>query len=110
MNLTQLDSNYWVSPQITVEDVAEAKNQGFDTIVCNRPDGESDDQTPAVDIARAAADQGIKFVELPMRGPNYSKEQVDTLSSLLDSQQKILGYCRTGNRSSVLYRAVKGEG
>ena len=110
MNLTQLDSNYWVSPQITVEDVAEAKNQGFDTLVCNRPDGESGDQTPAADIARAAADQGIKFVELPMRGPNYTQEQVDSLASLLENRQKVLGYCRTGNRSSILYRAVKGEG
>lgn len=110
MNPTQLDSNYWVSPQITVEDVAEAKNQGFDTIVCNRPDGEAGDQTPAADIARAAADQGIKFVELPMRGPNYTPEQVETLSALLDSRDKVLGYCRTGNRSSILYRAAKGEG
>lgn len=109
MNLTQLDSNYWVAPQLSVDDVTEAKQQGFDTIVCNRPDGEADDQIPAADIARAAADQGIKFVELPMRGPNYTQEQVDSLASLLESQQKVLGYCRTGNRSSILYRAAKGE-
>ncbi len=109
MNLTQLDARYWVSPQITVEDVAEAKEQGFDTIVCNRPDGESADQIPAADIARACEAAGIKFVELPMNGPNFTQEQVSTLASLLSSQDKVLGYCRSGNRSSILYRATRGE-
>lgn len=109
MNLTQLDATYWVAPQITVEDVSEAKNQGFDVIVCNRPDGEAADQTPAADIKRASEAAGIKFVELPMRGPNFTPEQAETLKALLEQNDKVLGYCRSGNRSSILYRAAKGE-
>ncbi|WP_037338221.1 TIGR01244 family sulfur transferase [Saccharospirillum impatiens] len=109
MNITQLSPTFKVSPQITVDDVTEAKEQGIAVIVCNRPDGESDDQIPAADIRRACESAGIKFVELPMNGPNYSPEQVSTLKSLIDDGSNILAYCRTGNRSSILYNATQGS-
>lgn len=109
MNVTQLSPTFRVSPQITTDDVAEAKAQGIDVIVCNRPDGESADQIPAADIRRACESAGIKFVELPMNGPNYSPEQVSTLKSLVDGGSNILAYCRTGNRSSILYNATQGS-
>lgn len=108
MNVTQLSPTFQVSPQLSVDDVTEAKEQGIDVIVCNRPDGESADQVPAADIRRACDAAGIKFVELPMNGPNYSAEQVSTLKSLVDDGSNILAYCRTGNRSSVLYNATQG--
>lgn len=108
MNLTQLSPAFWVSPQITADDVIEAKNKGIDVIVCNRPDGESDDQIPAAEIRRACEAAGIKFVELPMNGPNYSPEQVSSLNSLVEDGNDILAYCRTGNRSSILYNATLG--
>lgn len=109
MNATQLDATYWVAPQITVDDVTEAKNQGFEVIVCNRPDGEAADQTPAADIQRAAEAAGLKFVELPMNGPVFTPQQAETLRALLEENDKVLGYCRSGNRSSILYRAAIGE-
>lgn len=109
MQLTQLDNTYWVGPQITVEDVRDAKAQGFEVIVCNRPDGEAADQPSAAEIRKACEEAGIRFVELPMRGPNYTSEMLDTLNALLEENDKVLGYCRTGNRSTILYRAAKGE-
>lgn len=109
MQLTQLDNTYWVGPQITVEDVKEAKAQGFDVIVCNRPDGEAADQPPSAEIERACREAGIKFVELPMSGPNYTPQMLDTLNALLEDNDKVLGYCRSGNRSTILYRAAKGN-
>ncbi|HET8904748.1 MAG TPA: TIGR01244 family sulfur transferase [Saccharospirillum sp.] len=109
MNVTQLSPTFWVSPQITPDDVTEAKQQGVSVIVCNRPDGESADQTPAAEIRRACEAAGIKFVELPMNGPNYSPEQVSTLKSMIDDGSNILAYCRSGNRSSILYNATQGS-
>lgn len=106
MNTTQLSPNYWVSPQITVEDVHEAQRLGFTAIVCNRPDGEAPEQPPAADIEKACAQVGLKFVDLPMVGPNYSADMVAQLQQLLSEEDKILGYCRSGNRSSILFQAV----
>ena len=109
MNATQLANNYWVAPQISVDDVAQAKAQGFQAIVCNRPDGETADQTPAADIQSATEAAGMKFYMLPMNGPVFSAEQSETLRSVLEQNDKVLGYCRSGNRSSILYRAAMGE-
>ena len=58
----QIDSQFLASPQITVEDVALAKELGVTLIVNNRPEGESDDQTPGAEIAAAAQDAGADAV------------------------------------------------
>lgn len=107
MNLTQLSANYWVSPQITAGDVREAQQEGFSAIVCNRPDGEAQDQPPAAEIRAACERAGLQFVELPMVGPNCTREMVDRLQQLLAGTDKVLAYCRSGNRSSILYQATQ---
>ena len=38
MDIRQIDDNLAVSPQVSVEDVAEAAKLGFKTLVANRPD------------------------------------------------------------------------
>eukprot|EP01034_Spumella_vulgaris_P005823 gene5823-7426_t len=50
-----LSADYSVAPQITLEDVAEAKAAGFAMIVNNRPDGEEPSAPQGDDIAHAAA-------------------------------------------------------
>lgn len=107
MEITQIAPDYWVSPQLSVEDVAQAKEQGYTAIVCNRPDGEQAGQPTAEDIRKASEEAGLRFANLPMQGPNYTPEMVQELKDLLANEDKVLGYCRTGNRSSVLYRATQ---
>ena len=45
---------------ISVENVAELKAAGYETIICNRPDGESAGQPGIVDIKRAAEAAGVR--------------------------------------------------
>lgn len=105
MNLTQLSDNFWVSPQISEEEVLEAKQQGFEVIVCNRPDGESPDQTTSELIQQATESAGLEYHFLPMQGPNFTQDYLDTIQSLNQSGKKVLAYCRSGNRSSILFNA-----
>ena len=41
-----ITDDFIVAPQITLQDVAEIASSGFRSVICNRPDGESADQTP----------------------------------------------------------------
>ena len=50
-----LSAQFSVAPQISIEDIAEAKAQGFAMVVNNRPDGEEPSAPQGDDIARAAA-------------------------------------------------------
>lgn len=87
-----------VSPQITVEDVAEAKTKGFTTIVNNRPDHEAEGQPTSAEIEAAAQAQGLAYVHIPVRGMP-TREQVEANRAAIEqSQGPVLAFCRTGTR------------
>jgi len=79
----QIDSQFLASPQITVADVAEAKALGVGLIVNNRPEDESDDQTPGAQIAQAAQAAGIAYVAIPVTHAGFSMPQVEALQQAL---------------------------
>ncbi len=54
-----LSADFSVAPQISIEDVAAAKAEGFAMIVNNRPDGEEPAAPQGDDIAGAAAAEGL---------------------------------------------------
>ena len=104
----QLSDSFWASPQITTEDVAEAAERGFTLIVNNRPEGESEDQTPGDAIASAAKAVGLDYVSIPITHAGFSEAQVAQLAEALDaSDGPVLGYCRSGTRSTLLWSLVQ---
>ena len=106
MNWTQIAENYWVAPQLTADDIAKAADQGIEVIMCNRPDGEEAGQPTAEEMKQLAGEAGLQFVFLPMQGPNYTDDYVTTVKQLNAEGRKVLAYCRSGNRSSILYNAA----
>ena len=87
-----------VSPQISPADVAQAKAQGFTTIVNNRPDGEAPDQPPAAEIEAAAKAAGLAYVHIPVRGMPTPEQVEETRTAILNSEGPVLAFCRTGTR------------
>ena len=107
MNPTFIVDHYAVSPQIQSDDVATLKQSGFVAIVCNRPDGEDVDQPTAAQICAAAKEQNMPFIHLPMNGPMMTHEQLEQLDVFLnDNEGKVFSYCRSGNRSNIMYQAL----
>ena len=78
-----LSAGFSVAPQISIEDVAEAKAQGFAMIVNNRPDGEEPSAPQGGDIAHAAAAEGIAYAAIPIGHSGFSHAQIDALDKLL---------------------------
>lgn len=92
-----------VSPQISVEDVARAKAQGFVLIVNNRPDGEDPSQPPSAKIAAAAQAAGLDYLHAPVRG-GPTQEQVDAVREAVEAADgPVLAFCRSGTRSIVTW-------
>ena len=87
-----------VSPQITVEEVAEAKAKGFTMVVNNRPDHEVEGQPTSAEIEAAAKAAGLAYVHIPVRGMP-TREQVEAnRAAIEDSEGPVLAFCRTGTR------------
>ncbi|TXR53290.1 TIGR01244 family sulfur transferase [Reinekea thalattae] len=106
MSWTQIADNYFVSPQITLADVEEASRQGFDTIICNRPDAEDPGQPTFEEISAAATRAGMACIHIPMVNINISSAQVEALKPIVAEDKKVLAYCRSGRRSAVLFEAT----
>ena len=106
-----LDDRTFVSGQIQPADVPAIKSSGVTLIVCNRPDGEEPGQPTAAEIEEAAAAEGIEFRHVPIIrgiGPSDAEEMQEALGA---ATGKMLAYCRTGNRSTLVWAvARRGQG
>lgn len=104
MDLRKLTDDISVAPQITPEELAQAAEMGFKTIICNRPDAEEAAQPVAEDMADAAGDAGMTFVHQPVISGNVTMSDVEQFAHLLKEMPKpILAYCRSGTRCSTLW-------
>ena len=110
MNLQQITEDFTVSPQILPSDVAAIAAGGFKSLICNRPDGESPDQTPYAVIEAEAARAGLAFRHIPVVSGAMTQGDVDAMAAALSEMPApVFAYCRSGTRCGVLFRAVQAQ-
>jgi uncharacterized protein (TIGR01244 family) len=111
MTVIPLTDAIFVAPQITTQAVAAARDLGVTLIINNRPEDESHDQTPGAEIEAAARAAGINYIAIPVGHGGFSQPQVDAMVEALDSAEgKILAYCRSGTRSTLLWALAEAKG
>lgn len=107
----KLSDQVLASPQIALADVAAAAAQGVRLIVNNRPEGESEDQTPGAEIEAAARAAGLDYVAIPVTHAGFSEAQVKAMSEALSGAEgPVLAYCRSGTRSTLLWALAEAKG
>lgn len=92
-----------VAGQLTLEDVARAKAEGFAALIVNRPENEEPDQPALADIQAAADAAGLKLHILPFQGPPPPAVVAQTADLLERTPGPVLAYCRTGRRSIMAW-------
>lgn len=106
----RLSDSVLASPQIAIADLDEARAEGVTLVVCNRPDGEEPGQLTHAEIAAAAAERGMDFVAVPITHSGFSEPQIVAMRSALESARgKVLAYCRSGTRSTLLWSLVRAS-
>jgi sulfide:quinone oxidoreductase len=104
MAITEITPDYSVAPQITPADVAVIAASGYRSILCNRPDGESADQTPAEVIRQEAERQGLDFAFVPVVSGQIDAADVADFRAAIDRLPgPVLAYCRSGARCQNLW-------
>jgi uncharacterized protein (TIGR01244 family) len=104
----QVSADVCVAPQLEPAAMAWAAQQGFKSVINNRPDfeGGPDQPTSAV-IEAAARAAGLQYAHLPVAPAVQTPEQIARFGELLATLPKpILAFCRSGTRSGRLYRAA----
>lgn len=106
----QLSESVYASPQIGIETIAEAKALGIVQIINNRPEDESEDQTPGDAIEAAAREAGMAYVAIPVGHGGFSQGQLEAMAQALDQAEgPVLAYCRSGTRSTLLWALVRAK-
>jgi uncharacterized protein (TIGR01244 family) len=111
MMFRKVTDNFYAAPQIGLDDVAAAKEMGVTLIINNRPDGEEPTAPQGDDIAAAAHAAGIGYLSIPVTHAGFSRPQIDAMAQALDKpNSKILAYCRSGTRSTLLWALAQAAG
>ena len=86
------------------------REAGFRSVICNRPDGESPDQTPYALIEAEVRKAGLEFRHIPVVSGAMTQDDVDAMAEALAEMPKpVFAYCRSGTRCGVLFRAVQAQ-
>ena len=105
MTIYRLSENCAVAGQIGPADIAGIAADGYRTVVCNRPDGEEHGQPAAEDVAAECEKHDIAFHFIPIfRG--LTMDTVEQFREAVEgSDGPLLAYCRSGQRSAVIWQA-----
>jgi uncharacterized protein (TIGR01244 family) len=108
-NVTHLTPAFAVSPQITATQVAQLKDEGFTTLICNRPDHEEPGQPTFAEISAAARAAGLQTHHIPFKPGQATAQDAQAFSAVLTGAPgKVLAYCRSGGRAQNLFVATQG--
>ena len=106
----QLTDTVFASPQIGVAEIEAAAAQGVRLVINNRPEDESDDQTPGAEIEAAARAAGLDYVAIPVTHAGFSEGQVKAMAeALAKADGPVLAYCRSGTRSTLLWSLAEAS-
>ncbi len=104
MELHKITDNLTVAGQIEAAEIPLLAAQGFRSIVCNRPDGESPGQPAFQTVEQAAAAAGMKAVYQPVQSNAIGDADADAFGTALNELPgPVLAYCRSGTRCAVLW-------
>lgn len=105
-----LSDSVLASPQITIDQIAEAKTAGVTLILNNRPDGEDPAAAQGGEIEAAAKEAGLDYLAIPIGHSGFSEVQVDEMIKALgQARGKVLAYCRSGTRSTLLWALAQAK-
>lgn len=107
-----LTDDFAVTAQPAAADFKTFKAAGYQTVICNRPDGEEPGQLCCADAKAAAEAAGLAYIAIPYQG-RPSPAQVDAMAEALRAATgPVLAHCKSGTRSTygwALAMAQSGE-
>jgi sulfide:quinone oxidoreductase len=105
MDITPIAPGFAVAPQVRVEDMPRLAAEGYRGIVNTRPDGEAPEQPTSDELEAAAATCGLAYRHIPFAPGELTDADAAALNSFLEKVDgPILGFCRTGNRATALWK------
>jgi uncharacterized protein (TIGR01244 family) len=102
--MKKISDRLYVAPQLTANDIRQARAQGIAAIINNRPDGEEPGQPSAAQNRSVAEVEQLAYAHIPVTAGQVSEGQVRAFQKALsEAGGPVLAHCKTGTRSATLY-------
>ncbi|PWG03039.1 TIGR01244 family sulfur transferase [Sphingosinicella humi] len=106
MDLTRLSDQLATGPQVRPEQLREIAASGFVGVINNRPDGEAPDQPSSLELEAEAKRVGLAYWHVPVVPGAMTDSDIRAFAAALgEADGPVLAFCRTGNRSTALWKA-----
>ncbi|MBP2446950.1 bifunctional sulfur transferase/dioxygenase Blh [Rhizobium leguminosarum] len=104
MPLIQITEKLWVSPQPGVDEFPCFHDQGFETLINVRPDGEDAEQPGNAKEKDAAHHAGMDYAFIPVAASSITEADVRAFQKTLgEADGKVLAHCKSGTRAVLLH-------
>ncbi len=108
MQSTPITDFLTVAGQITREDIARLADEGYGTIINNRPDDEERGQLGHEEAAAEAKRLGLEYRYIPVVTGAITRRDITAFqNAVLRGPQPVLAHCRSGTRCYLLWAASK---
>lgn len=105
---TKIDDDFSVAPQLPASALEIAAKEGFQAVICNRPDGEEAQQPTLDEMAKSATRAGLAFHAVPFDMQTLDRGVIDNFETALKTANgPVLAYCRSGTRSTIAWCATQ---
>ena len=106
MEIGRLSDQFAICGQVRPNDMAAIKRLGFQSLICARPDGETEDQPLFIEIDRFARAQGLTTLYIPVEPSGATEENHAAFANAMaELPLPVLCYCRSGQRAGKLWHA-----
>lgn len=108
MNITWLNAQLAVSPQLQLSDIDDIRTKGFRMIINNRPDEEAPGQPSSNALEHEATRIGLRYAYIPIiPGEMNDHDVAEFAQAVSEAGGPVLAFCRTGNRSTQLWNHAR---
>jgi sulfide:quinone oxidoreductase len=108
--LRTIAPDYAVAGQLQPNDMSEIAGAGYKAVINNRPDGEDPAQPSAAVMEAAARAAGLQYRYIPVGAAHpVEKAAVALKAALAELPRPIVGYCRSGARSTTVYQLANDQ-
>ena len=109
VRVTTLSPAFAVAGQLGKADFAALAQQGFKSVIANRPDGESWGQPEAIELQTWAADAGLQFRFIPLRMSDALELPAAeaTRAAIAGMPGPVLAFCKSGTRSAIAWASAE---
>ena len=104
MSMKKLSDQFYVGPQIEIDDIEDLKISAIKSVICLRPDGEGASQPVFEALKSQSRSLEIAAYYLPIVPGQISDAQIAEFADMVTkSPSPIFAYCRSGMRATALW-------